>query len=106
MRTTLKYYGPGIVCLSKSCNKQELYSFDPVEQIPKLFFFSYIDSKRNLWTFDIRSLGQLLSMGELKQNPYTREPFQKRFMDGVIDDVQIWAVALDAGQVRALHGQP
>jgi hypothetical protein len=28
------------------------------------------------------------------------------FMDGVIDDVQIWAVALDAGQVRALHGQP
>jgi hypothetical protein len=28
------------------------------------------------------------------------------FMDGVIDDVHIWAVALDAGQIRALHGQP
>ena len=28
------------------------------------------------------------------------------FMDGVIDDVQIWAVALDAGQIRTLHGQP
>ena len=28
------------------------------------------------------------------------------FMDGVIDDVQIWAEALDAGQIRALHGQP
>lgn len=84
IRTLLKYHGPGIVCIGRSCNKEELYSFDPVEQIPKLFFFSYVDSKRNLWTFDIRSLGQLLSMGELKQNPYTREPFQKRFMDGVI----------------------
>jgi len=49
-----------------------------------MFLFSYVDSKRNLWIFDIRSLGQLLSMGELKYNPYTREPFQKLFMDNVI----------------------
>lgn len=82
--TILKYHGPGIISKERSCNREEIYSFDPVEQIPKLFFFSYIDSKENLWIFDIRSLGQLLSIGELKHNPYTREPFQKRFMDDVI----------------------
>jgi len=50
-----------------------------------MFFFSYIDSNKNLWSFDIRSLGQILSMGELNHNPYTREPFQPRFMRGVIE---------------------
>jgi hypothetical protein len=80
----LKYHGPGIISKERSCNREEIYSLDPVEQIPRMFLFSYVDSKRNLWIFDIRSLGQLLSMGELKYNPYTREPFQKLFMDNVI----------------------
>ena len=30
----------------------------------------------------------------------------ERIVVCVIDDVQIWAVALDAGQIRMLHGQP
>lgn len=78
------YHGPGILFIEKSCNETELYSFDPIREIPKLFYFSYVDSNGNLWSFDIRTLGQLLSMGELKQNPYTREPFSKRFIDKVI----------------------
>jgi hypothetical protein len=78
------YHGPGIFYIEKSCNETELYSFDPIREIPKLFYFSYIDSNGNLWSFDIRTLGQLLSMGELKQNPYTRDPFSKGFIDRVI----------------------
>ena len=78
------YHGPGFTYKEKSCNETELYSFDPINQIPKLFYFSYIDSGLNLWSFDIRTLGQILSMGELKQNPYTREPFPKGFVDRVI----------------------
>jgi hypothetical protein len=78
------YHGPGIFFREKSCNETELYSFDPIKDIPKLFYFSYFDSNGNLWSFDIRTLGQLLSMGELKQNPYTRDPFSKGFIDRVI----------------------
>lgn len=78
------YHGPGFLYREKSCNETELYSFDPVQEIPKLFYFSYIDSRMNLWSFDIRTLGQILSMGELKQNPYTREPLTGNFINRVI----------------------
>ena len=78
------YHGPGFSYREKSCNETELYSFDPVKDIPKLFYFSYIDARMNLWSFDIRTLGQILSMGELKQNPYTREMLTPYFISRVI----------------------
>ena len=83
-RIMFKHHGVGYNCRDRSCNRTELYSFDPIEDIPSLFYFSYVDARRNLWSFDIRSLGQMLSMGELKQNPYTREPLEKRIIDRVI----------------------
>jgi hypothetical protein len=66
--------GAGAFNRKPSCNETELYTLDPIAMIPDLYYISFVGPSRNLWSFDIRSLGQLLIRGELKQNPYTREP--------------------------------
>ena len=71
----VKAHGIGFYQKYKSVNNSEVFSLEPVEQIPNLYYFSYVDAKKNLWSFDIRSLGQLISFGDAKKNPYTREPF-------------------------------
>ncbi len=71
----LHHHGPGLRMRSDSCNDTELYSLDPVTAIPLLYYFSTVGSKGSLWSFDIRSLGQLIAKGTLRENPYTREPF-------------------------------
>ena len=72
--------GIGRLCRDESRNKTELYSFDTIEAIPALYYFSFVSEDGGLWSFDIRSLGQILSIGNLKQNPYTREPFTDRII--------------------------
>ena len=67
--------GLGVYQKNKSVNDTELYTLEPVQAIPKLYYFSFIDSAKKLWSFDIRSLGQIISFGDTKKNPYTREPF-------------------------------
>ena len=68
----LKGHGLGVYNRSISQNDTEIYTLDSIEKIPKLYYFSFLDNNR-LWSFDIRSLGQILSLGNLKQNPYTRD---------------------------------
>lgn len=55
-------------------NDTEVYSMEPISQIPQVFFFSFADSQKHIWGFDIRSLLQSLSQGQPLQNPYTRDP--------------------------------
>jgi hypothetical protein len=67
--------GPAIHERALCQNDTEVYSMEPISQIPQVFFFSYADQNKHLWGFDIRSLLQILSQGHALQNPYTREPF-------------------------------
>jgi hypothetical protein len=67
--------GPAIHERSICENETEVYSLEPVKQIPQVFFFSYADPNRHVWGFDIRSLLQILSQGKALQNPYTRDEF-------------------------------
>jgi hypothetical protein len=69
----LRDHGPGLRVRAQSCNDTELYTLDPVEKIPALYYFSFVAPKGALWSFDIRSLGQLVMRGSLRENPYTRE---------------------------------
>ncbi len=71
----LHHHGPGLRQRAASCNDTELYSLDSVATIPNLYYFSTVGTKGALWSFDIRSLGQLIAKGTLRENPYTREPF-------------------------------
>ena len=74
---TLSYkrQGPSINCYALSQNTTEVYSMEPIEKISRLFFFSYADSKRLIWAFDIRSLSHIMAQGKQPENPYTRDPF-------------------------------
>ncbi len=74
----LRDHGPAFHRRADSTNDTELYSLDPVEKIPDLYFFSMAGQKGSIWSFDIRSLGQLMSQGVLRENPYTREPLTDR----------------------------
>ena len=68
------HQGIGSSCRPLSRNDTELFSLDPIASIPSLYYISFVGSAGSLWSFDIRSLGQLLMRGDLKENPYTREP--------------------------------
>ena len=56
----------------KLCNNDEdFYTYEPVQDIEDLYFFSYKDHQNNHWGFDVRSLKKLLEMNY--GNPYTTE---------------------------------
>jgi hypothetical protein len=70
-----RHRGPAANDSTLAHNETEVYSMDPISKIPPIFFFSYADSKKVIWAFDIRSLSAILSQGQHPSNPYTREPF-------------------------------
>lgn len=72
--------GLGVYDRSMSQNETEIYTLDSIMKIPKLYYFSFTDTNKKVWSFDIRSLGQILSLGILKQNPYNREPLSSAIM--------------------------
>jgi hypothetical protein len=64
--------GPAANCMDIASNQTEVYSLDSLTSIPKSFFFSFADEKKNIWAFDIRSLSHLVTEGNEIVNPYTR----------------------------------
>ncbi len=73
-RQRFRRQGPATNCLEIASNQTEVYSLDSIQSIPKSFFFSFADEKKNIWVFDIRSLSHLVTEGNEIQNPYTRAP--------------------------------
>jgi len=65
--------GPAVNLNEISSNATEVYSLEPISQIPQVYFFSFADSTKTIWSFDIRSLSQLITSSIEVQNPYTRE---------------------------------
>lgn len=80
-------YGPTFFLKSLSSNDSEIYTLETIDLIPKMYYFSYADSFKNCWTFDLRSLNHLLLEDTALKNPYTREPFPKRSMDLLKDRI-------------------
>jgi aryl carrier-like protein len=73
----IKRQGPATHLPSLAENQTDVYTLEPVDSIPLLYRWSYVDEKKHLWVFDIRSLSMMRgedSRGELT-NPYTREKF-------------------------------
>ena len=54
-------------------NITDVYTLEALSTIPNKYFFSFYDSQKNIWAFDIRSLSYLLSKSKYVKNPYTRE---------------------------------
>ena len=69
--------------LNYKCNNTEdFYTYDSLKEIPKEYFYSYIDGSNIRWGFDIRSLEKLIQMGY--PNPYTTE----QISDNIISEIK------------------
>ncbi len=73
-----RLFGPAYFYRALSSNQTEISSLEPLEKIPQLYFFSYLDSKGICWSFDLRSLNHLLLEDTALKNPYTRELFEPK----------------------------
>lgn len=71
-----KRQGPGTCVPSEAENQTDIYSLDATSNIPILYRWSYVDLKKHIWVFDIRSLSMTRAQDyhEAFLNPYTREP--------------------------------
>ena len=65
--------GPAANDIRLATNDTELYTLDPTHKIQSLYLFSFADSHKTVWAFDIRTLSHSMATGFPQQNPYTRE---------------------------------
>lgn len=77
-----KQHGPAIFTPEICDNLHDVYTLEPINTIPMMYRFSYVDSNKHIWMFDIRFFTQGLTyIGHLK-NPFTQEaivgpPFER-----------------------------
>jgi hypothetical protein len=60
-------------------NESDLLTLQPVEEIPFVYRFSYIELN-HAWLFDIRFLIKLMSYGEVLKNPFTQSPLTQEIL--------------------------
>ena len=79
--------GPAVNFPGVAENQTDVYTLDSVSAIPVMYRWSYGDSKKHIWIFDIRSLcmSRAEDGREALLNPYTREEIpaaaEKQFQD-------------------------
>ena len=79
--------GPIVVCPELSENQTDMCTLEPVSSIPLLYRWSYADSKKHLWLFDIRSLSMMRSQDTKSQiiNPYTRDTIPEKSLTSFLE---------------------
>jgi hypothetical protein len=82
------HQGPAANCREASQNSTEVYTLESLETIPTVFFFSFADDTKSIWSFDIRSLSHLLKEGTEPQNPYTRQPLLAKHLERIHSRLQ------------------
>lgn len=80
--------GPAANCREVSQNSTEVYTLESLDTIPTVFFFSFADDSKSIWSFDIRSLSHLLKEGAEPQNPYTRQPLSHIILEHIHSRLQ------------------
>lgn len=71
-------HGPALFSLDIAQNPKDVYSFDPISTIPFVYHFSYADTQKLVWVFDLRFLSQIMTYGQELRNPFTQELFPAR----------------------------
>ena len=72
--------GPAANDLSLSTNDTELYTLEPITKIPSPYIFTIADSRKYIWSFDIRTLIHGMAAGAPIKNPYIRETLDESAM--------------------------
>ena len=79
LKEKISIYGLGILDKNLCNNREDFYTFEPVEEIEDKYFFSYRDIKNFIYFFDIRSFKKLIDKNA--ENPYTREKIPQKAID-------------------------
>ena len=72
-RKIRKIHGPSTFISEISQNDTDITTLEPISTIPLRYRFSYSDTNRHIWTFDLRFLVQLVQYGNEMKNPYTQD---------------------------------
>lgn len=84
-RNARKIHGPATFVPEVSQNDRDIFNLEPLGKIPLMYHFSYQDSNKHIWTFDLRYLTQMLHYGNDLKNPYSQEllpsPIIKRLQE-------------------------
>ena len=67
--------GPAVFVRSLCVNEVDFFSTDPVADISGIMFFSYMDEKKHVYGFDLRSIASLIEKSddsEKVENPFNR----------------------------------
>ena len=75
-----RLHGPAFLKPNLCTNTTEFYSLENVNDIDYYHFFSYADSKNNIYGFDIDSIYELLILHKKTENPYNREEIPREII--------------------------
>lgn len=67
--------GPAVNFPVEAENQTDIYTLDSTASIPMIYRWSYSDSRKHIWIFDIRSISMTRAQDSREKllNPYTRE---------------------------------
>jgi len=71
--------GPALFMPEISTNTSDFFSMEDIKNIPRHLLFSYVDTDKMVYAFDVRSISTLIEKNtdsEL-QNPYNRQPLSQ-----------------------------
>jgi len=88
LRSNFRRQGPARNDLSFSNNSTDVYTLEKLETISKIYLFSFADTNKNIWCFDIRTLSFLLSKSKNIINPYTRELLSREVVKKIKQRIQ------------------
>lgn len=83
-----KIHGPAYNNYHLSNNLNDFYSFIPITQIEKKYFYSFTDIDNFIYSFDVRSLKNLLDQ-KIFFNPYNKI----RFSTEIINKINRWYIS-------------
>lgn len=83
-----RFYKKRLISKREGCNNlEDFYTYDPINDIPHVFFYIYTDEKDFKWGFDIRSLDKLIKNS--KFNPYTMEQLPEEIISDIRKKIEL-----------------
>ena len=76
-------HGPAFLKPHLCTNTTEFYSLEEIKDIDYYHFFSYVDSKNNIYGFNINSIYELIYKHKSMVNPYNREEIPREVVKSV-----------------------
>jgi hypothetical protein len=97
-----RVHGPAHFILDLAHNDRDLYTLEPLDQIPVVYRFSFADDEKRLWVFDLRFLLNMLQYGNQIHNPFTQAPLK----ESLLEKLQIRSNTLTRQKIPVVYAEP